>query len=152
MLCYCHTITSSRNHTRLRSPISCHCYFMKESGVVSSVQRADDLTGGSGRVLQADVVIDADLACRIYESCKSVAIVGEMTAMQSGLVCALSLHFAHCLVKPWQTTPWYIRSIFFEFSRRLVLEHLTVSRSRSHPVPMPFPSGFERLFFLDDHW
>eukprot|EP00752_Nemacystus_decipiens_P018263 g16386.t1 len=48
-------------------------------------QRSDDLTGGSGRVLQADVSIDADLACRIYDSCKSVAIVGETTAMQSGL-------------------------------------------------------------------
>jgi len=50
------------------------------------VQRNDDLTGGSGRVLQADVAIDGDLACRIYDSCKSVAIVGETTAMQSGLV------------------------------------------------------------------
>lgn len=37
-------------------------------------------------MLQADVSIDADLACRIYDSCKSVAIVGETTAMQSGLV------------------------------------------------------------------
>lgn len=50
------------------------------------LQRSDDLTGGSGRVLQADVSIDAGLACRIYDSCKSVAIVGETTAMQSGLV------------------------------------------------------------------
>ncbi|CAM9851491.1 unnamed protein product [Pylaiella littoralis] len=48
-------------------------------------QRSDDLTGRSGRVLQADVTVDADLACKIYESCKSVAIVGETTAMQSGL-------------------------------------------------------------------
>eukprot|EP00904_Undaria_pinnatifida_P006553 jgi/Undpi1/3027/HiC_scaffold_14.g06404.m1 len=48
-------------------------------------ERADDLTGGRGRVLQADVVIDGDTACRIYDSCKSVAIVGETTAMQSGL-------------------------------------------------------------------
>ncbi|CAN0151606.1 unnamed protein product [Ascophyllum nodosum] len=48
-------------------------------------QRTDDLTGGSGTVLQADVIVDGDLACRIYESCRSVAIVGETTAMQSGL-------------------------------------------------------------------
>lgn len=48
-------------------------------------ERTDDLTGGSGRVLQADVVVDGDSACRIYDSCKSVAIVGETTAMQSGL-------------------------------------------------------------------
>ena len=54
--------------------------------LLHSVQRSDDLTGGTGRVLQADVSIDADLACRIYDSCKSVAIVGETTAMQSGLV------------------------------------------------------------------
>lgn len=49
----------------------------------------DDLTGGSGRVLQSDVVVDGDLACRIYDSCKNVAIVGETTAMQSGLVSIL---------------------------------------------------------------
>ncbi|CAM9981520.1 unnamed protein product, partial [Hapterophycus canaliculatus] len=48
-------------------------------------QRRDDLTGGSSRVLQLDVTVDADLACRIYDSCKSIAIVGETTAMQSGL-------------------------------------------------------------------
>lgn len=36
-------------------------------------------------MLQSDVMVDADTACRIYESCKSVAIVGETTAMQSGL-------------------------------------------------------------------
>ncbi|CAM9586436.1 unnamed protein product [Sphacelaria rigidula] len=48
-------------------------------------QRTDDLTGGSALVLQADVDVAADLACRIYDSCKNVAIVGETTAMQSGL-------------------------------------------------------------------
>lgn len=37
-------------------------------------------------MLQSDVIVDGDLACRIYESCASVAIVGETTAMQSGLV------------------------------------------------------------------
>lgn len=52
----------------------------------TAAQRTDDLTGGAGRVLQADVTVDGDLACRIYDSCKSVAIVGETTAMQSGLV------------------------------------------------------------------
>lgn len=59
------------------------------------VQRADDLTGGSGRVLQADVTIGGDLACRIYDSCKSVAIVGETTAMQSGLVFNFVPPYAH---------------------------------------------------------
>ncbi|CAM9988473.1 unnamed protein product [Ectocarpus sp. 6 AP-2014] len=48
-------------------------------------QRRDDLTGGSSRVLQLDVNVDGDMACRIYESCKSIAVVGETTAMQSGL-------------------------------------------------------------------
>ncbi|CAM9113535.1 unnamed protein product [Choristocarpus tenellus] len=48
-------------------------------------QRADDLTGGSSLVLQADVRVDPAYACRIYNSCKRVAIVGETTAMQSGL-------------------------------------------------------------------
>lgn len=37
-------------------------------------------------VLQADVLVDSSLACSIYDSCRSVAIVGETTAMQSGLV------------------------------------------------------------------
>lgn len=37
-------------------------------------------------MLQADVSVDGDLACRIYDSCESVAVVGETTAMQSGLV------------------------------------------------------------------
>ncbi|CAN0439470.1 unnamed protein product, partial [Ectocarpus sp. 12 AP-2014] len=46
----------------------------------------DDLTGGSSRVLQLDVNVDGDMACRIYDSCKSIAVVGETTAMQSGLV------------------------------------------------------------------
>ncbi|CAN0219108.1 unnamed protein product [Discosporangium mesarthrocarpum] len=49
----------------------------------------DDLTGGLGRVLQADVRLDPAYVCEVYDSCKSVAIVGETTAMQSGLASVL---------------------------------------------------------------
>ena len=62
----------------------CWCCFVLPRS--DGLQRTDDLTGGSALVLQADVNVEADLACRIYDSCKNVAIVGETTAMQSGLV------------------------------------------------------------------
>lgn len=55
-------------------------------------------------MLQADVSIDADLACRIYESCKSVAIVGETTAMQSGLVSTVyRVQCSACMFSYWPT-------------------------------------------------
>ena len=35
---------------------------------------------------QAETDIDGDSACRLYDSCKSVAVVGETIVRQSGFV------------------------------------------------------------------
>jgi len=44
----------------------------------------DDLTGEPNQpVLQADIVLDAEYTCKVFDSCKQTAIVGASTAMQS---------------------------------------------------------------------
>ncbi|KAG5181221.1 hypothetical protein JKP88DRAFT_256494 [Tribonema minus] len=122
----------------------------------------DDLTGAAQLpVLQADVVLDADYACAVFESCSATAIAGASTAMQSAVgllqfqlqTGAIGHGEYFYLAFDGRAAPNATRSHDVRCPHQLVQREDAEQSTQALPAPEPQYSGFKTdVLQCDSYW